>query len=137
MHYHNIHHKELRQDASVKLLLAQVQDIRDVMGRNLNMILERGEKFDGLLTKSENLSKDAQVFKKKARTAKRVMQRKYYFCYAVLAFIIAVFLYMTVVSTCGVRLEYCRKAISSNSGNSGDSSSSSGNGDASSEGGGN
>jgi vesicle-associated membrane protein 7 len=117
MHYHNIHSKEIRQDDNVKSLLILAENIRTVMGRNLNMILERGEKFDKLLLKSDALNHDAQAFKKKSRQAKLLMQRKYYFWYAILAFILAVFLYMTVVSTCGIRLEYCRKSQTSNKNN--------------------
>ena len=115
MHYHNIHAKEIRQDDKVRALLIRTENIRTVMGRNLNMILERGEKFNTLLSKSEALNKDAQVFKKKSKHAKNLMQRKYYFCYAICVFVFAVFLCMTVVSTCGIRLEYCR--THSNSGN--------------------
>jgi vesicle-associated membrane protein 7 len=126
MHYHNIHAKEIRQDDKVKALLIRTENIRTVMGRNLNMILERGEKFNTLLSKSEALNKDAQVFKKKSKHAKNMMQRKYYFCYAICAFVLAVFLYMTVVSTCGIRLEYCRTTSHSNSNNSNSGTSSNG-----------
>jgi hypothetical protein len=108
MHYHNIHHNEIRQDEKVALLMAQVQDIRKVMGRNLHMILERGEKFEGLLTKSEVLTKDAQIFKKRTNTAKCMMQRKYYSWYAMGIGIVALFIYVVVVFSCGLRLEYCR-----------------------------
>ena len=128
MHYHNIHAKEIRQDDKVKALLIRTENIRTVMGRNLNMILERGEKFNTLLSKSEALNKDAQVFKKKSKQAKNMMQRKYYFWYAICALVLAVFLYMTVVSTCGIRLEYCRTASNSNSNNSNSDSSNNGEG---------
>ena len=124
MHYHNIHAKEIRQDDKVKALLIRTENIRTVMGRNLNMILERGEKFNTLLSKSEALNKDAQVFKKKSKQAKHMMQRKYYFCYAICVFVFAVFLYMTVVSTCGIRLEYCRGTSYSSSNTSNDSNNS-------------
>lgn len=92
------------------------------MGRNLNMILERGEKFDGLLSKSEGLAIDAKVFKKKAHITKTIMQRRYFFWYAVLLAVMTLLLYITVVTTCGLRLEYCRVSHTS----SGSSSTSSG-----------
>jgi vesicle-associated membrane protein 7 len=126
MHYHNIHMKELRQEEHVQALRVKVDTIRTIMGRNINMILDRGTKLDSLLAKSDSLNKDAQVFKKKSKQAKHMMQRKYYFWYATFAFILIVFLYMTVVSTCGIRLEYCRSPSSSQS-NSNNSSSNSGN----------
>jgi vesicle-associated membrane protein 7 len=122
MHYHNIHHKDLRQDAKVTVLLAQVSNMRDVMGRNLHMILDRGDYLEELLDKSETASADASIFRKRARTAKRIMQRRYYFWYAVMAFIVVVFLYMSLVSMCGLKFEYCRER----GGSSTDSSSSSG-----------
>jgi Synaptobrevin len=117
MHYHNIHMNELRQEEHVQALRIKVDTIRTIMGRNINMILERGTKLDTLLSKSDTLNKDAQVFKKKSKQAKHLMQRKYYFWYAIFAFILIVFLYMTVVSTCGIRFEYCR-ASSHSSNNS-------------------
>jgi Synaptobrevin len=121
MHYHNIHHNEIRQDEKVALLMAQVQDIRKVMGRNLHMILERGEKFEGLLTKSEVLTKDAQIFKKRTHTAKCMMQRKYYSWYAMGIGLVALFIYVVLVFSCGLRLEYCR--ASSRHSNSGEAAS--------------
>jgi vesicle-associated membrane protein 7 len=126
IHYHNIHSKELRQDEAVSALLVKVENIRTVMGRNLNMILERGERFENLLTQSETLNQDAQVFKKRSKAARGMMQRRYYFTYAILVFIVGVFLYMTVVSTCGLRLEYCRASSRNNSNENSSSSNSEG-----------
>ena len=111
MHYHNIHHNELRQDEKVTRLLSQVSNIHDVMGRNLNLMLERGEKFEGILERSENLNADAAVFRKQSRQAKRAMQRKYYFYYVVLAAIIAFFIYLVTAGICGPGLERCRSAV--------------------------
>ena len=108
MHYHNIHHKELRQEEKVTRMLAQVQDIRDVMGRNLHMILERGQRFDGILAKSDKLNADADVFRKKSREAKRILQRRYYFWIAVFAVVVLFFLYIVVVGVCGAGLKRCR-----------------------------
>jgi len=126
MHYHNIHHKELRQEEKVMSMLAQVQDIRDVMGRNLQLILERGEKFDGILAKSEKLNEDANVFRKKSRAAKRMMQRKYYFWFVVFAVVLLAFLYIVVMGVCGAGLKRCR--ASDNSGSSGNQSNNNGGG---------
>lgn len=117
MHYHNIHHKEIRQDEKVNKLVSKVQDIRVLMGRNLNMILERGEKFEGLLTRSEDLSKDAQVFKKKAKTAKYMMMRKYYYWSAALMALLVFIIYLITIATCGMRLQHCRREGDNNNSN--------------------
>ena len=116
MHYHNIHHNELRQDEKVTRLLSQVSNIHDVMGRNLNLMLERGEKFEGILARSENLNADAAVFRKRSRQARRTMQRRYYFWYVVFAAIIAFFIYLVTAGICGAGLERCRSAAANGGG---------------------
>ena len=116
MHYHNIHHKELRQDEKVTRLQAQVSNVRDVMGRNVNMILERGEKFEGILARSDALNADAAVFRKKSRQAKRAMQRKYYFWYVVFAGALVVFIYMVTAGICGAGFERCKSKVANNGG---------------------
>lgn len=118
MHYHNINHKEIRQEERVTLMLAQVQDMRDVMGRNISMMLERGERFDNILSKSEALNKDAQIFKKNANTTKAILRRRYYFWYVVFIGIIIVFLYIVMTAVCGFDLSRCRS--NANGGGGGD-----------------
>jgi len=119
MHYHNINHKELRQEEKVTRLLAQVSDLRDVMGRNLSLILKRGEKFDGILARSDALNADAAVFRKKSRQAKRAMQRKYYFWYVVFAVIFVFFLYVVTAGICGPGLDRCKSSNGQGSGGGG------------------
>jgi vesicle-associated membrane protein 7 len=115
MHYHNIHHNEIKQDEKVKNLLAKVENIRDVMGRNIHMLLQRGEKFDDILAKSDKLNMDAQVFKKNAKHTKQILCRRYYFTCAVLSFIILALLYMSLVGVCGFDLSRCKNKGQSNS----------------------
>ena len=116
MHYHNIHHNDLRQEEKVTRLLAQVSDIHDVIGRNLNLMLDRGEKFEGILARSENLNADAAIFRKRSRQARRTMQRRYYFWYVVFAAIIAFFIYLVTAGICGAGLERCRSAAANGGG---------------------
>jgi Synaptobrevin len=71
------------------------------------MLLQNQEKYDDLLAKSETLTKDVQVFRKKARRAKRRMQVRYYFWSMVSCGIIVVLFYLVLVSTCGVLLQRC------------------------------
>lgn len=107
MHYHNIHQKDLRQEERITKLKTKVENIRTVMGRNINMVLERGEKLDDLYRKSEGMRQDVQVFKKKARKTKNIMRRKYYTTYVVLAILIALVVYIPTVVFCGLTLGRC------------------------------
>jgi Synaptobrevin len=71
------------------------------------MLLQNQEKYDDLLAKSETLTKGTQVFRKKARLAKRRMQVRYYFWSMVSCGIIVVLFYLVLASTCGVLLQRC------------------------------
>lgn len=115
MHYHNINHNEIKQDEKVKQLLAKVENLRDVMGRNIHMLLQRGEKFDTILAKSDQLNADAQIFKKNANRTKQILCRKYYFTFAVFSFIILALLYMALVGVCSFDLSRCKSNGQNNS----------------------
>lgn len=49
----------------------QVDEVRSIMERNVEMILDRGEKLEDLEAKSDDLSKATLAFKKQARKLKR------------------------------------------------------------------
>jgi hypothetical protein len=131
MHYHNTHHRQLRQEEKVKRIQAQVEDMKTVVGRNIEVLLQRGEKFDSMLDRSENLRADAAVFKKRTVRNRRIQRRRYWIWLSVLGFVVVVLLYLAVIGVCGTGLKYCRRNASNGGGsdnsNSDNSSSSSSN----------
>lgn len=58
-----------------KLLVVkeQVNDLQEVMIDNVGKVIERGEKVDDLLIKSDNLDQRAVHFKRETRRLKRLM----------------------------------------------------------------
>lgn len=71
------------------------------------MLLQNQEKYDDLLAKSETLTKDVLVFRKKARFARRRLQVRYYFWSMVGCGVIVVLSYLVLASTCGIVLQRC------------------------------
>lgn len=107
MHYHNINADKIKQDDKVKHMLAKTDSVQNALGRNLNMLLQNQTKYDGLLQRSEILSQDVKVFRKKARVTKRRMQVRYYFWSMACCGIILLLSYLVLASSCGITLQHC------------------------------
>lgn len=56
--------------------MAQVDDLRNVLGRNVNLLIERETRMDSLMEKSEQTKKDSLVFKRKSIRMKREQRTK-------------------------------------------------------------
>jgi vesicle-associated membrane protein 7 len=106
-HYHNVNAAKIGQDKHVQTAQGKVEDMKVVMGRNLNLLMERGENIDALASKSEFLREDASVFKRKSLRMRNKMRRKWMCMTAILAAIVLVLIYLVVVGFCGVELHYC------------------------------
>jgi len=76
MDYYNNNAKTLSQDHKVRALMAQVDDLRSILGRNVNLLIERETRIDTLVEKSEQTMIESQVFKKKSIKMKREERRK-------------------------------------------------------------
>jgi vesicle-associated membrane protein 7 len=110
VHYHNVNAAKISQDKHVQTAVAKVEDMKVVMGRNLNLLMERGENIDALASKSDHLQEDASVFKRKSSRMRNKMRRKWICMMAILAAIMLVLLYLIVIGFCGVGLDYCRSS---------------------------
>jgi len=62
---------QANSNAALQRVANQVEEVRAIMERNVEMILDRGEKIDQLNAKSDQLSEATQAFKKQARKLKR------------------------------------------------------------------
>jgi len=128
-HYHNINAGTLAQNEHVQTLTSQVDSLKTVMGRHMNLLLERGETIDVLMNKSDAMLADASVFKKKAKRMRSRMQRKNICMMGIVAAVVVMFLYLMVHGICGTGLEHCRSNSSSSSSNGGNDGGYNGNDD--------
>jgi Synaptobrevin len=76
MDYYNTNATTLSQDHKISMLMAQVDDLRNVLGRNVHLLLERETKIDSLMEKSEQTRIDSLVFKKQSIRMKREQRNK-------------------------------------------------------------
>ena len=92
-------------------MMAQVEDMKVVMGRNIQLSMRRAANLERMLQKSEDLEVDVQVFYKKAKDVKKRKQRKYYRVYATMVAMVFAVVYLIVAAACGWKLE-CHAQIS-------------------------
>ncbi|XP_077998958.1 vesicle-associated membrane protein 7-like [Glandiceps talaboti] len=59
-------YSDVKQD-TLTTLQNQVDDVKDVMTQNIEKVLERGDKIDTLLSKTDDLEANAQSFQKSAK----------------------------------------------------------------------
>ncbi|ACI64422.1 synaptobrevin, partial [Thalassiosira pseudonana CCMP1335] len=88
--------KMVRQD-KVQQLLGEVDDLRGVLGRNISMILQRGNRLEDLVVQSEEMMNDTKVFTKRSSQLKKQVQRQYY-KYYIIAGIVGIVVIIWVVS---------------------------------------
>lgn len=57
----------------IQKVRSEVDSVKGIMGQNIQKVMERGEKVEVLLDKSEKLSHESLLFKRKAKSLKRNM----------------------------------------------------------------
>ncbi|KAL3903740.1 MAG: hypothetical protein SGILL_010332 [Bacillariaceae sp.] len=112
MHHYNINREDLMREANVNQLLAKVEDLKNVLGRNMELLLERDQQLDSLMDKATQARRDSMVFKKKTVKAKKVMMMKSYKMWFLICMSLTVFFYVIITSICGFGFQHCRNNLS-------------------------
>lgn len=107
MHYYNSNSERLRREAKVENLVKQIESMKAVMGRNINLALEREGNLHKLVEKSDQTRRDSLVFKKRGEHLTKIMlwqNMKYSFFLGGLAFGLV---WLFVSCMCGLNLSRC------------------------------
>jgi hypothetical protein len=119
MHHYNINRTELSRNDQINSLLAKVEDLKNVLGKNMELMMQREQHLDSLMDKATQAKRDSMVFRKQAAQAKRQMAIKSYKMWFLICLSLLVMFYVIITSTCGFRLQYCRAAGDEESGSDG------------------
>jgi vesicle-associated membrane protein 7 len=84
----------------------QIQEVRDIMIDNIEKVLDRGEKIDLLVDRTQDLSESAQHFRYKSKKLKNTMWWRNVKLIAILIFILLAILFVIVWFICGVPTFY-------------------------------
>mmetsp|Transcript_17029 Transcript_17029/g.42547 ORF Transcript_17029/g.42547 Transcript_17029/m.42547 type:complete len:274 (-) Transcript_17029:2110-2931(-) len=112
MHHYNVHRQDIMREENPQIdnLLNQVEDLKNVLGRNLNLLLERDEYIDNLMDKAVQARRDSLVFKRKSKQVKRHVGMKAFKMWGIICLSITFFIYMIIISACGFGFQYCRSS---------------------------
>ncbi|KAG0256270.1 hypothetical protein DFQ27_005807, partial [Actinomortierella ambigua] len=92
----------------IKQVQGEIEQVKDVMVHNIERVLERGERIELLVDKTDNLNHQAYAFKKRSTALKRSMWWKNMKLMVVLILVMIVISYLIVASICGFTLATCR-----------------------------
>ncbi|XP_037824675.1 vesicle-associated membrane protein 7 [Lucilia sericata] len=79
----------------------QIDELKDIMVKNIDNLRDRGEKLELLVNKTENLSNNSVAFRKASRNLARQMFWKNVRLYVIVGLIIIFVLYVIVSMACG------------------------------------
>ena len=88
---------------------SQINDVKDVMVQNIEKVLERGEKIELLVDKTDRLNQQAFKFEKQSKKLKNAMWWKNMKMMIFMGVIAVVAIYIVAGMICGFDLKKCTK----------------------------
>lgn len=98
---------------NLAIINKNIHEVMDIMLQNIDKILERGEKIENLLIKSEELEVNAKMFKKEAKTTKCSFCCKHLKMILLVSFLVLAIFVVAILLVCDTDLHKCRKYSSS------------------------
>ncbi|XP_003394019.1 vesicle-associated membrane protein 7 [Bombus affinis] len=96
-HYNESSHKVDVLDS----VLGDLDELKDIMSKNIDNVAMRGERLELLVNKTENLSTNSVTFRKTSRNLARSLFWKNVKIYVIVGVIVIVVLYVIVSISCG------------------------------------
>ncbi|KAJ2456245.1 hypothetical protein EV183_000172 [Coemansia sp. RSA 2336] len=86
---------------SIRQVQGEISQVKDVMVQNIERVLERNDRIEILVDKSNNLNNAAFAFRKRSTALKRKYWWRNQKLMAMVVFAIIVFVYLLISSACG------------------------------------
>ncbi|KAF9314543.1 hypothetical protein BG003_004091 [Podila horticola] len=86
----------------IKQVQGEIEQVKDVMVHNIERVLERGERIELLVDKTDNLNQQAFAFKKRSTALKRNMWWKNVKLMVLLVVVLIVLAYLIIGAACGL-----------------------------------
>uniref|UniRef100_A0A1D1ZDU1 Vesicle-associated membrane protein 7B n=1 Tax=Anthurium amnicola TaxID=1678845 RepID=A0A1D1ZDU1_9ARAE len=85
----------------IRQVHGEIEQVKDVMVHNIERVLERGERIELLVDKTDSLNQQAFAFKKRSTALKRSMWWKNTKLMIILIFVVILIFYFIIASACG------------------------------------
>lgn len=86
---------------------SKLDDVKNVMVQNIEMLLERGEKLELLVDKTDKLQSEAKRFERSSTKLKNVMFWKRVKLYALIFFVVALIIWVITAIACDIDYSKC------------------------------
>merc|ERR1712174_19413 len=94
---------------SIGAVRNQIDEVKDIMVQNIEKVLERGEKIELLVDKTDRLNQQAFKFEASSRNLRRSMWWKKMRCYIFVSVMAFLVIYFAAASVCGgIHFGKCR-----------------------------
>jgi vesicle-associated membrane protein 7 len=107
MDFYNSDNADLGID-NIGVVKSQIEDVKDVMLNNIEKVLERGEKIELLVDKTDRLNQQAFRFESSSRSLRRALYWKKMRCYIILGAVSVLVIYFASASLCGFDFHQCK-----------------------------
>ncbi|BEJ16448.1 hypothetical protein CspHIS471_0510530 [Cutaneotrichosporon sp. HIS471] len=91
----------------LKQAQTDLSNVKDIMVQNIDSILQRGERLDLLVDKTDTLAGQAYAFRRGARSVRRQQWWKNTRITALTAFVCVLLMYLFIAQFCGASLTHC------------------------------
>lgn len=95
------HYSESREVDAISRVHGQIDELKDIMVRNIENVTARGERVELLVNKTENLRNTSVTFRKTSRNLARAMFWKNIKLYVLVGTIILFIVYVIISMACG------------------------------------
>ena len=95
-------------DDNIAMVQKRLDSVKEVMVENIDKVLERGEKIELLVDKTEALNQSAYKFEKQSRSLKNDLWCRGVRNKLIIAFVIILIVLFIVVLACGLDFEQCK-----------------------------
>ena len=94
-------------DEKITEIKNEIQQTTDKVHDSINLVIDRGEKLETLVSKSEILNENSKMFNYQAKRLKRKMFLKKMKMICLLALLLIMIFFIFMFSICGFKLERC------------------------------
>jgi len=108
MHYYNTNHQKLTREQKVQKTLTEIENLKESLGQNIQLVLRQTENLEKMAQKSEVAKKNSMVFKKKANQLHRKLWWMNTSSCLILSIVVVCLIYVMFAMSCGWRLTGCR-----------------------------
>ena len=89
---------------------SQIDEVKGVMVENIERVLERGEKIELLVDRTNELTQQAFRFESNSRSLRRHMYWRQMKCRVIVASVVLFTIYLASISVCGTRYQHCKSS---------------------------